>query len=442
MLTSRQQRRNAVLHILDGVFFMIAMALFSREIVIPALIKELTESKFLLGLRPTIAWICVLLPQLWYVRHVEGLPYKKPTVLRWAVVQRLGWVIFLIWISVAWSADGVTLGVFYFTLAIGAFGAGMVIPVWSDWYAKTTHENSWGWVLGIRWAIPALFIVTVSPVIKRVMNPDICPSPLNYQILLGVTILFLILSFVCATLVHEEPATEPSIGSRSSWRAYMKRMAWISLRRPDFRLFMLTNMLSHIPLMIIVTFLTRYALTLDGITQSSIAGFCSYYFGFLALGAIVSGRISDKFGPTMPCRIHPILTTAACAVACFWRSADAMVWTYGLWGVAFGMWTVSNMPILFRYAGPSRRPIYTAVSMTMLGVTAASAPPIVGWLLDKEWITFNTLFLIAALMALCSWILFMCAVPRWPMTEEHVINSNTTPPPPDHETPPAPDPGD
>jgi Major Facilitator Superfamily len=431
MLTPQQLRRNAILHILDGVFFMIAMAVFSREIVIPTLIGELTSKKFLLGLRPTIMWVCVLLPQLWYVRHIEGLPYKKPTILRWAVVQRLGWIIFMIWISVAWSADGVTLGVFYATLALGAFGAGMVVPVWSDWYAKTTPEKSWGWVLGIRWAIPALFVVAISPITRRVMDPDVIGSPQNYQILLGVALFFWTASFVCATLIHEEHAEEESTGRRSSWLHYIKRMRWISFRRPDFRTFMIANVLSHIPLMLLISYMTDYALTLEGTVKSDTTGFSIYYFGFLALGAIVGGRISDRFGPTVPCRIHPLLTAAACATAYFWRSPDAMVWVYSLWGVAFGMWAVSNMPILFRYAGPSRRPIYMAVSMTMLGVSGASVPPLFGRLLDIGLLSYSHIFLISAVSAASSWALFMFGVPRWPLAEEHVVNSKLPPPTPD-----------
>jgi MFS family permease len=440
MLTPRQLRRNAILHMLDGVFFMIAMAVFSREIVIPTLIKELTGSMFLLGLRPTIVWVGMLLPQLWYVRHIEGLPYKKPTVLLWAVVERIGWVLFMLWISFFWGNSGQTLAVFYITLAIGSLGSGMVMPVWSDWLAKTTPEESWGWVRGVCWAVPALFIVIAGPLFKRTMNFD---SPLDYQILLGVAIVFWIMSFAAVALVREDHELEPASGERSSWRVYLKRMAWISFRRRDFRLFMLTNVLSHVPLILVITFMTRYALTIEGVAQSDTSRFTSYYFGFLALGALAGGRISDRFGPTVPCRIYPLLTAAACSVACFWRSADAVVWIYGLWGVASGLWSVSNLPILFRYAGPARRPIYTAVSMTILGVTGASAPPIVGWIHDRGLVSFNTLFLVAGAMALCSWALFMLRIPRWPIAEEHAVNnSKGARPAADAGTPQAPGRGD
>jgi len=417
MLTQRQLRRNAVLHILDGVFFVMATAVFSAEIVIPTLIKELTESKFLLGLRPTIVWMGLLLPQLWYVRHVEGRPYKKPTVLLWGTVERLGRIMFLIWILFFWGNAGQTLAVFYVTLGIGALGTGMVLPIWSDWFAKTTPEKSWGRLFGICWAIPALFIVVATPTIRRVMTLD---SPLDYQILLGVAVLFWMLSFIAVAFVREDHQLEPATGARSSWPAYLKRMAWISFRRRDFRLFMLTNTLSHVPLMLLVSYMTAYALTLPGISQTTTAGFISYYFGFLALGAIIGGRVSDKFGPTVPGRIHPILTATACTLAYFWRSADAMVWIYCFWGVASGMWAATNLPILFHYAGPSRRPIYTAVSMTLLGITGASVPPLVGLLFDCDLLSYHTMFLVSAVSALCSWALFMLHIPRWPLPEEIV----------------------
>jgi len=430
MLTPRQLRRNALLHLMDGVFFMTATAVFSGQIVVPSLTLELTPSRFLLGLRTTILWACLVLPQLWYVRHVEGLPYKRPTVLLWAAVQRIGRITFLIWISVFWGNHLLTLVMFYTCFGVCAFGGGMVSAVWSDWFAKTTDEKSWNWIMSLRPAIPAIFIVLASPLIKRIMDPETCPTPLNYQILLGTAVVLWLLSYGCAALVHEEHEIEPSTGKRSTWRLYMKRMAWTTFRRPDFRLYMLTRILSQIPLMMLFIFLMAHADDL-GVTPAHKGSFTAYHFGFLAFGAIVGGRLSAKFGPTVTCRIYPLLTAAACFMACFWCSADAMVWVFAVWGVAAGMCAAASPPILLRYAGPYRRPIYAAVSITILGLTGAIAPPIIGTMLDWNWITSNTMFCVMGTAAACSWLLFVFGVPRWPMAEEDAINSKPMSPRPE-----------
>ena len=44
MLSPAQLRRNAFFHILDGIFFFAALALFSREVIMPKMIADLSES--------------------------------------------------------------------------------------------------------------------------------------------------------------------------------------------------------------------------------------------------------------------------------------------------------------------------------------------------------------------------------------------------------------
>ena len=65
--------------------------------------------------------------------------------------------------------------------------------------------------------------------------------------------------------------------------------------------------------------------------------------------------------------------------------------------------------------------------LTDLGCVRA----LVGLFLDAGRISYNHIFLVATLAAGASWTLFMFGVPRWPMPEEHAINSKLAPPAPD-----------
>ena len=49
-----------------------------------------------------------------------------------------------------WWTPAVTLPVLFFVLAANSFGSGLIVPVWTDWYAKTVPEHMWGRLLGLR----------------------------------------------------------------------------------------------------------------------------------------------------------------------------------------------------------------------------------------------------------------------------------------------------
>jgi hypothetical protein len=126
-----QSRWNITCHLFDGIFFFAAMIVVSREMVIPKMIADLSRSAFLVGLVPLIGHLGMLVPQAFYAKKVEGLAYKKPTVLVCAVLQRAGWLVFLLSLYLRWEAV-FTLSIFFVVLALNSLGTGLLIPVSSS----------------------------------------------------------------------------------------------------------------------------------------------------------------------------------------------------------------------------------------------------------------------------------------------------------------------
>jgi len=397
-----QSTWNVVWHMLDGVFFFAAVICFSAEMVIPKMIADLSDSALLLGLVPLVAQVAWLLPQTFYAKRIEGLAYKKPTVLFCAFLQRAGWLVFLGSLYVWWDAR-ITLPIFFAVIAVNSLGSGLIVPVWTDWYAKTVPERMWGRLLGLRQAVPAVLGVGLGKLIEGVAQAH--PAPGRYRILLLLSIVFYALSFLFVALVKEERHDGLPNQSKTSWKDYFRNLALLARRR-DFGAFIAAAFLSLVPLTVMATFLTKYGLSYPGVPAGIAGRFTIFYFGAMAVGALLGGAISDRHGVLTPFRIFPALVTVGSAVAALSARPSVVSAAWSLLGFALGMRMAAMMPAVFSYAEPHRRPSYAAVVFTVVGV-GAFVPPLLGIAKDANVVAFPHLFLLSAALAAVSWLMFL-----------------------------------
>lgn len=403
-MSASHSRRNIICHSLDGVFFFAALIMFSREVIIPAMIQELTDSVLLVGLVQTIVWIGIIAPQVLYAKRIEGLGYKKHTVLLWVLFQRIGWLVFLVSLLVWWGPV-FTLTVFFVTQTANSLGSGFLIPVWTDWYAKTVPESMWGRLLGYRRAIPGAVGLGLGFVIDHVM--ETCTAPLRYQVLAGCAVLFYALSALCVALVHEEPEDGLPHQREVSWRDYLGDVSGILVGRLDFRRFMIASLLTCVPLTVTIAFLTRYGLEYPGVSEAIGGTFTRVMFVASAAGALLGGTITDRWNALVPFRVFPLFGLGAAGIAFVTAHPAALTVAFALYGFAFGVRMVVLLPAVFRYAGPERRPTYTAVSFTVLSLPSAVLPPVLGLMLDANLLGFPVVFLLCAVTSLFGWALFL-----------------------------------
>jgi len=394
-------RWNVICHLLDGVFFFAAVITFSAEIVIPKMISDLKDSALLLGLVPLTMNLASLLPQTFYAKMIEGLSYKKPTVLLCAFLQRAGWLVFLVWLYLGWSA-GFTLPVFFAVYAVNNVGSGLIMPVWTDWYAKTVPANQWGRLLGARGAIPAVLGIALGRLIQWVMN--IHPAPQRYRLLLLLAIGFYVLSFFFVMLVKEDRHDGLPNHRKTGWGDYFKDLGGILVRRRDFRTFVTAAFLGVLSLTVMTTFLTKYGLSYEGVTSGVTGMFTMSYFGATAIGSLAGGLISDRKGAIAPFQVFPLLAMMGCLVAALSARPAVVCTAWGLLGLAWGMRIVAMLPAVFHFSGPHRRPTYAAMLFTALGAGAV-VPSLLGLAKDAGVLAFPHLFVLAGALALTSWLL-------------------------------------
>jgi len=395
---------NMTCHLLDGTFFFAALISISREIVIPQMITDLSRRAIFLGLVPLVTQVGMLLPQAFYAKRVEGLPYKKRAVLLCAVLQRAGWLVFLGSLLWRWQ-PAFTLTVLFVVLAANSLGSGLIIPVWTDWYAKTVPEGVWARLLGWRRAVPALLGIPLGELIQRIVHA--CEAPRRYELLVGMGLVFYALSLLFVALVKEERHEGLPTQADKGLKEYMAGLLRILFARRDFGLFMLGCLLVALPMAVLLTFLTRYGLGYPGVEPAITGTWTKLYFGTLAVGALSGGLLSDRLGPIAPFRLFPLFTVAAACWLGFSARPEVVSGSWMLVGFACGVQMVVVLPAVFRYSGAHRRPSYMAVNFITMGTSVGLVPPLVGLLLDAGVFGYRTVFLIFAVVALAGWGLFV-----------------------------------
>ncbi len=411
-MDARTYRWNVACHFLDGVFFFAALMSFSPEVVMPKFIADLTPSDTLLSLRMFIIHACLLAPQAFYAKRVEGLAYKKPTVMLCVGLQRIGWLVFFASLFYRWS-PAFTLPVFFGMLAVNSLASGMIIPIWTDWYAKTVPEGVWGRLLGMRRAVPAVLGLALGRGIQWAM--ETYAAPRRYQLLVAAAIVFYALSAVFVALVKEERHDGLPHQRDTTWRDYFGGLAGIVRRRRDFRTFLLGALTVALPIVVLLTFLTKHGLSYPGVSAGVVGVFTMCSYAASAAGALVGGRVSDRLGAIVPFRIFPPFVAAAAGIAVFSASPAWISVAWALLGFAFGVSMVVTLPAVFRFAGPHRRPSYSAVHFVCLGAASATVPIALGLLLDIHLVSYEQIFAVFGALALVGWALFL----RMPAPRPH-----------------------
>ena len=411
MLSPRQLRRNALFHMLDGIFFFAALALFSREVVMPKMITDLSDRALLVGLVPLIYWSGYVLPQVLAAKRAEGIAYKKPAVIGCAVAQRVALLGFLVLMPALWGRPAV-LAVFFCVLAVNSIGSGLIMPVWSDWYAKTTIEGQWARLLGLRMALFGVLALPLGWLNGWVM--ETFPAPDCYILLLDGALFFYLLSTLSLVEIQEEHTDGLPDHSRTSVAGYVWGLGRILVARRDFRLFVAASLLISAPIILLSTYLTPYGLTFPGVEDDVTGTFTTAYFVSMAAGSLVGGRMSDRVHAIAPFRIFPLGLAGAAACAFAARGAGMVTVAFCLLGLALGAQIAVTSPAIYRFAGPLRRPSYSALYFSLLGTSYALCPVLAGALLDRHVLSFPCMFAIAGSLALAGWLMFMLMRPPSP----------------------------
>jgi MFS family permease len=277
------------------------------NLVIPWLLSQLTDSRAIVGLAPTLATVGSSLPQLLAAHYVQRDAYRRRYVVRFSAVRviALSSMLPLLFWNVA--GPGMILAVVLGSYAIASFTVGFIALPWQDMTAKTIPARRLSSFFGLRSFIGGILGLGVAQFIRAYLGatPTV-PLPK-----FGLLFLFGTASIGLAALANalvREPAG-PAVRERPPLVDQLKRAAALSWGHRPFRYYLCTRGLLLVSSLIAPLYIfegrSHYGLLAESIGTFTTAG--------LAAGIVASlgwSLLGDRLGLARLCRIVAGLSLA------------------------------------------------------------------------------------------------------------------------------------
>jgi hypothetical protein len=152
-MPDKLNKRNSIIHVVEGAAFTVGISLCSFSVIIPSYIKTYTNNAFLLALIPVIADMGLSLPQTVSVFLQKNSRRKKTPIADYfwpALITRLCFIAIGVSIFLFAGNKGLALASFYLFFAVFTLTWGMAAPYWINLLSVTIPDSSRPDFLGIR----------------------------------------------------------------------------------------------------------------------------------------------------------------------------------------------------------------------------------------------------------------------------------------------------
>lgn len=399
----RNFRWNYAVNVLDGSAFTLGVTFISSATIVPLFLSKLSDSPIPIGLAAMIAQGSWFLPQLFTANLVERLARKKPVVVNLGFfTERLPMWLILLAAVVAAASPILALVLFFLGYAWHGLGAGVVATAWQDMLARIFPVNRRGRFFATTVFIGAgLGTIAASGSAWLLEN---YPFPQNFIISFGLAAFAINLSWVFLALTREPVRAEPV--TRQDNRQYLAALPQLLKQDQNFSRFLLARSLLALSSMSI-GFLTVSALARWQVADSTVGLYTVAALLGQTAGNLFFGLMADRYGHKLSLEM-----SGAAALLCFalaWL-APTPGWFYlvfALQGISQGGILVSGMMIVLEFSPSHRRPTYTGLANTLVGLINVIAP-LVGTALVQ--FSYSALFALSALLALVGVVLMFYQV--------------------------------
>lgn len=403
---------NFVVNVLDGATFWFGISFISSTTIVPLFISRLTDSSLPVGLAQSIAQGSWFLPQLFTANIVERLARKKPVVVNLGLfLERLPMWIIVASALIAGRSPQLALVLFMVGYAWHGLGAGVIATAWQDLLAKCFPVERRGRMLGL-----TLFVGAATGVLGTKLSTwllEAYPFPLNFTYVLTIAAVGITVSWFFLALTRE-PVQATAV-PRKSTTQFLAGLPEIVRRDHNFRRFLTGRMLMSLGAMgtgfVILAGVERWQL------PDQIAGV--YTMALLVgqtAGNLTLGLLADRYGHKLSVELCALASFAAFVLA--WL-APQPVWYYlafALMGITQGGNIVSGILVVLEFCPSDRRPTYTGLANTAVGLVSIGAPLLGSRLADVD---YGVLFGVCAAFNLAAFAVLRWWVrePRWAVVE-------------------------
>jgi len=229
----RHASRNFAWLVGDFAFFSIGFAFYDPIVVVPAFVKELTGSGFLVGVLSAVRVLMVTLPQMWAASVLVARPRKKPLLVWSSLGGRLP-VLLLAAATLAWAGQAPWLTIGILGIAVASFftSEGLNSISWPALVGTAIPSRVRGRFLGLGQLLSSLGALGAGYVVRLVLGQEGWAAASRWALLFACAFAGMMLSLLCILGVHEVPEDRPS--SRISLGQSLKTM--IGYLRHDRRL--------------------------------------------------------------------------------------------------------------------------------------------------------------------------------------------------------------
>ncbi|MDT8304798.1 MAG: MFS transporter [Anaerolineae bacterium] len=410
----RDYRWNFAVNLLDGAAFWFGLSFASSSTILPLFISKLSDATWPLAAIAVLGQGGWYLPQLFTARSVERLARKKPVVVNLGFfLERLPMWLLIVAAIVARETPALALGLLLLAYGWHVIGAGVVATAWQDLIARCFPVAKRGRFLGL-----TTFIGTGMGAAGAALSSWLLatfPFPTSFIYTFAIAAAGINLSWVFLALTRE-PAQppEPLLADGLHFWADLRR---IVRQDHNFRRFLLARLLIAFAGMG-QGFLTVAALRRFGVADPVVGQYTGVLLLGQTAGTLVFGLLADRAGHLLSLKIGTVAAVLSYVLA--WL-APGPAWYYAVFallGFSFGALLVSGILVVLEFSPPARRPTYTGLANSIVGV-AGFAAPLLGGLLAQIGtglgVGYRPLFALSATAGLAGLVLLAGWVkePRW-----------------------------
>ncbi len=355
-------RRNFLLNLTEGAFWLAGSSLIASQTVLPALVTRLGGGNIAIGALSVMFWVGLLLPQLFAARYTQTLEWKKPWALRFGTTHRV--VVLLIGLIVLMfgaSYSQLTMALFFILFSLNQVFMGIATPGWFDMYAKLTPLELRGRLSGIRTSIAGAGSFLCGFLLTWLLARF--EFPLNYSLaFFGASVLQFASLFTQVGLVEEYPS---KVMPRLPTDEYLRQLKSIFRQNDNFRALIISSavlILATMP----VGFLTVYALTRFNADEGLIGQFTIIIVSGQIVGGLANGYLADHRGNKIALISAAIALAAASLCALL---APSLAWfrlSFFFLGINLGSELMTRFNIAIEYGPVEQRSTYIGLMNTMV----------------------------------------------------------------------------
>lgn len=397
-LKSDHYKRNYLLMVLEGSFYMGGSGFFSITTVIPVFIDMMTHSKQLVGLTITLGSFATYLGRLIigpFMPHVKNHA-RFATIGMFICRPQMLLPAFLIFTGHTLAAASVLI--ISYVLFTGTDG--IIVPAWTEVLANTVDENRHGRLIGTQILLGGIASIGAGVIINVFLN-----SPaLNIKTAFGWIFLLggLLFTVSCFMMAFTENAPNTYKTGKIDFKGYYKALPkYLKIEKDNTK--MLIVQFFNIAAGMCTPFVILFARDRLGVSNKVFAGLILVQSIGIPLGGWLWGQICDRLGIIAGMKLAGINILLIAILPLFAMLIPAnpllfLVPTMILAGVSSGTWTCYYIYTVQAVRRESRASCLALTSLVIMPASLSSY--LAGYISDK--FGYPLLFIISIAIAAVS----------------------------------------